>query len=430
MSDKETVEQLRAELAQAQDELEQRTISLQVLKTAFDHEVKTRVAAQFELTDACAARDALARECNQLEADREYNARLVEERDKILTLIDKALGIPAEGNTSAVIVGEKLESIEQLQGNLAQVREELARRQESQAYTDRILRKTNDELAEALTQARAELAAVDEALGEFYCPVLDPETDEPCGSFYKDHGVNVMRQALEMAEHTAAEAGLEAEAQIASARKATEWLWGYYDGNTLRAMPGFEDDIRTAWDDLLVATDIDAAAKLLKRLTTLDAAEDALDAAKTELKRGHRTLTALGVPLKDENGKFPITKRVEQLLCTERQLRREAEQRHEAAVAMVTEHAARLEKAEQDRKHLLRTDGAQNNYIEGLRDRLKQAKQRAERAEALAALVTPRLAELMERLAWIAEIVKYPVAAEHGRTLAAQIREALDDSQA
>jgi len=51
-----------------------------------------------------------------------------------------------------------------------------------------------------LTQAREELAAVDEALGEFYCPVLD-KNDQPCGAFYADHGVNVMRQELERLEH-------------------------------------------------------------------------------------------------------------------------------------------------------------------------------------------------------------------------------------
>jgi len=50
-------------------------------------------------------------------------------------------------------------------------------------------------LVEELRQAREELAviragcdAVDESPGKFYAPVLDPETDEPCGSFWKDHG--------------------------------------------------------------------------------------------------------------------------------------------------------------------------------------------------------------------------------------------------
>lgn len=48
-----------------------------------------------------------------------------------------------------------------------------------------------------LNQARRELAAVDEALGEFYCPVRDPETGEERGSFYLDHGVHLMRAELE-----------------------------------------------------------------------------------------------------------------------------------------------------------------------------------------------------------------------------------------
>ena len=54
-------------------------------------------------------------------------------------------------------------------------------------------------LVAELAQAREELAAVDESLGDFYAPVLDPETDEPCGSFWKDHSVWVMRDELERA---------------------------------------------------------------------------------------------------------------------------------------------------------------------------------------------------------------------------------------
>lgn len=46
-----------------------------------------------------------------------------------------------------------------------------------------------------LKEARRELAAVDEALGEFYCSVrgIDGEAD----SFYLDHGVHLMRAELE-----------------------------------------------------------------------------------------------------------------------------------------------------------------------------------------------------------------------------------------
>jgi len=52
------------------------------------------------------------------------------------------------------------------------------------------------ELRARLEQADDELDAVDEALGEFYCPVLD-EDDQPCGSYYEDHGVHLMRHELE-----------------------------------------------------------------------------------------------------------------------------------------------------------------------------------------------------------------------------------------
>ena len=107
-----------------------------------------------------------------------------------------------------------------------------------------------------------------------------------------------------------------AEARVASTREAAEWLWGFWDGNTLVAKPGYEDDIREAWGGLLTATDSEAATNLLSRL---------------------------------------------------------------------------------------------------------------EGAEALAALVTPGLAEMLERLAWIAAAEKYPVAAGHGREFATRIREVLDD---
>jgi len=50
-----------------------------------------------------------------------------------------------------------------------------------------------------LEQAHDELDAVDESLGEFYCHVLVGD-DEPCGSYYEDHGVHIMRHELEKLE--------------------------------------------------------------------------------------------------------------------------------------------------------------------------------------------------------------------------------------
>ncbi|MBU0598963.1 hypothetical protein KKF61_08335 [Patescibacteria group bacterium] len=48
----------------------------------------------------------------------------------------------------------------------------------------------------------------------------------------------------------------KAEAQIAATKEAVEWLWGYWDGNTLIARSnGYEEEIGTAWNKLLAASD-------------------------------------------------------------------------------------------------------------------------------------------------------------------------------
>ena len=46
---------------------------------------------------------------------------------------------------------------------------------------------------------------------------------------------------------------IRSEAQLTNIREAVDWLWGFWDGNSLRAIPGFEDDIREAWDSLLAS---------------------------------------------------------------------------------------------------------------------------------------------------------------------------------
>lgn len=43
------------------------------------------------------------------------------------------------------------------------------------------------------------------------------------------------------------------EKRLTDIREVVDWLWGFWDGNSLRAIPGFEDDIREAWDRLLTA---------------------------------------------------------------------------------------------------------------------------------------------------------------------------------
>lgn len=41
------------------------------------------------------------------------------------------------------------------------------------------------------------------------------------------------------------------ETRVASIQEAVKWLWGFWDGNSLVAVKGFEDDVHDAWDRLL-----------------------------------------------------------------------------------------------------------------------------------------------------------------------------------
>jgi len=90
-----------------------------------------------------------------------------------------------------------------------------------------------------------------------------------------DLKVGLERQAVQAERQARQEAEQRAEcaeALIASIRETVRWLWGFYDGNTLVAKPGYEDDIREAWDRLLIAaTDGKVTTDLLDRLEKAEA---------------------------------------------------------------------------------------------------------------------------------------------------------------
>lgn len=46
-----------------------------------------------------------------------------------------------------------------------------------------------------------------------------------------------------------------AETQLSGIREAVDWLWGFYDGNTLVAKSGYANEIQDAWVKLLMAID-------------------------------------------------------------------------------------------------------------------------------------------------------------------------------
>jgi len=153
----------------------------------------------------------------------------------------------------------------------------------------------------------------------------------------------------------------------------------------------------------------EAAAKLLERLATAELAAHVHDKACGELA---------------------------QTVHTERAQRREAEQCDDASRLVIDGVHEALDECQIER-----------NYDDGtpasLRTRVFWLNQRAERAEALATLVNERLAGLLNQLAsntqTLSRVADKPSEsamrllhedAEAARKLAAQIREALDDSQA
>jgi len=390
-----------------------------------------------ELASVCTTRDALARECNQLEDDREYNASLVMERDRTIAHVRQEL--------------------KDLQGANREYRRQLtalARTQEENTALRLALKGANElsrEWQTELAQARAELAVVDEMLGKFHRPgtedhgvytmraELDHMVVARADAEFAAHTERQLRREVELTEriykdalddvtqalHTEHEARQEAEkhaknaktrishlsqvlntesqsrreaeqrhkaalaqihenneysnrilretndklaetltqirakmttatAKIASCREATEWLWGFWDSNSLRAIPGLEDDIREAWNGLLAATDIEAAAKLLDRLKKLDATEAALagcgisgiyddfndddfnDLLPDAIEQMAQYIDELTQEDRRRTGQV-------KMLQTERQLRREAERRCEAMAEMARDRGQRAE---------------------------------------------------------------------------------------
>jgi len=89
------------------------------------------------------------------------------------------------------------------------------------------LLEATEETAEERNQLRAELAAVDESLGGYYIPVRDPETDEPGGAFYQDHGVWIVVEELAAhvrAFHLAAEELARVQGEVARLHKVNTAL--------------------------------------------------------------------------------------------------------------------------------------------------------------------------------------------------------------
>ena len=165
---------------------------------------------------------------------------------------------------------------------LAQVRRELhderVRRDEWKKMYDQAVAGAEIERLQAeLAQARTELAVIGDLAQRKQSRMHECAY---CG--YRYPLKSTLTEHIESCpEHPLAKVKAEltkAVAQVAAITLAVERLWGFWDGNALVAKPGYEDDIREAWDRLLVARDAGVAAKLLERLA--DYACQAAKAAK------------------------------------------------------------------------------------------------------------------------------------------------------
>lgn len=306
---------------------------------------RTLTQIRTELTDACAARDALARDNHALRKVRERDTWLADERD------------------------------------------------------------------EKLVQARDELAAVDEALGSFYCP--DSE----------DRGAHVMRQELEHVRSVA----MERKAELSQALNERD--------------EAEKAACASAQDHAKLLERLEKAEKLEKRLTSMEAARDFWCSA---YKRHDKRLAILNAALDAAEAALAdcgiggINDKFDGLADAIQQM--SAHIKEQQNIIHIHEHALNeRDKALQAERRLrreaeaLQRDNreAASEYLHSLcfeRQLRQKVEQRAERAEALAQLVTLELAALLERLgmAWAVGLEDKIRA----HALAAQIREALDDRKA
>ena len=242
-----------------------------------------------------------------------------------------------------------------------------------------------------------------------------------------EHALNERDKALQNERQLRHEAEQHAEALVANTREAIDWLWGFYHGNTLIAKPGYEDDIREAWDRLLIATDSEGANEYLQGLCTERQLRQEAEQYADGMKCGRDHWRTAWENVTAE-------------LAKTRQLRQEAERCHKAALALAQSRGERAERAESKiiaahkaldecsvKRDLLNGEPA------GVIARIFRLNRRADHYEALAALVTPELANLLVLLASSADTsVQYhrcTATAEdtkNARAHAARIRAALE----
>ena len=130
---------------------------------------------------------------------------------------------------------------------------------------------TFDGLPDAIEQMSSHIRELGEQLEAERALMPEVERELKRELKQRQRQIDLLSNAEKAEYQSRRQAERRAEALVANTREAIDWLWGFYDGNTLIAKPGYEDDIQVAWGRLLVATDDEAAKKLLDRLEKAEA---------------------------------------------------------------------------------------------------------------------------------------------------------------
>ena len=130
---------------------------------------------------------------------------------------------------------------------------------------------TFDGLPDAIEQMSSHISELGEQLEAERALMPEVERELKRELKQRQRQIDLLSNAEKAEYQSRRQAERRAEALVANTREAIDWLWGFYDGNTLIAKPGYEDDIQVAWGRLLVATDDEAAKKLLDRLEKAEA---------------------------------------------------------------------------------------------------------------------------------------------------------------
>jgi len=400
-------------------EVERLRERLRQMKASLDHEVDSRVRAELEaerniITTLTAEYDQLEEafdagweperlRARRAEAETEQLRRLLHDERVRRDEWEKMHNRLVSG--TELFVGTEIEQfeIEQLQAKLAVIDEALGEFSVAdsedrgvyrlQAELDRVRQDAQDQSDEVQELWLSPCEA--EGLRRQLAQAVVAQADAELAAHVHDKSCGELAQTVHTERALRREAEQRAKGALATARK--------------RAARMGEAERRAN----------KAVKQLIRAGEREHQSEQRAERAEAELERGHRTLTQLGVSPDDGNDK--LTMRIEQMIRNER-----ARCTERAKTTLADCGIGGIYDTFNDLPDAIEQ---MSDYIREIDGRLDRWRKRGRQAMALAAMVTPGLAELLERLGRPWDV---PPATLNdrmiARALAARIREALGET--